>query len=60
VEEKNQEGVGFKMNDTLQFLIYADDGDLFGENVNTIKQGRNCSQDAASLALSLSCCPYQS
>ena len=48
------------MNDTLQFLICADDGDLFGDNINTIKQGTKCSQDAMSLALSPSCCPYQS
>jgi len=56
---KSWEGVRFKMNDTLQFLICAGDGDLFVENINTIKQGRKCSQDTMSLALSPSCCPYQ-
>jgi hypothetical protein len=60
VEEKNKEGVGFKINNTLQFLICADDDDLFGENINVIKQFRKCSQGATSLALLPSCCHYQS
>jgi hypothetical protein len=59
VEGENWERVEFKMNDTLQFLICAGNGDLFGENINAIKQVRKCSQDAMSLALLPICCPYQ-
>jgi hypothetical protein len=44
VEEKQ---VGLKLNGTHQLLVYADDADLLGDNINAIKKKEQALTDAS-------------
>jgi hypothetical protein len=41
--QENQ--VGMELNLTRQLLVYADDINLLGDSVNTIKENKECKED---------------
>jgi hypothetical protein len=43
--QENQ--VGLKLNGTHQLLLYADDVNLLGDNIDTIKENKETSTDAS-------------